>query len=128
MSGPLPPPVLLSLPTVADTARSGAVLGGWVMLQCDLAAGRAGRQFVGDCVIRSFRELTFRAPLFPEEALAIHAETIVLGRTSFTMRLTGIAEPDTPAARLLVTAEVVMVAIGSDGKPRIIQSEPSVAT
>jgi acyl-CoA hydrolase len=127
MTETLIPPVLLSVPTMADTARSGAVLGGWIMLQCDLAAGRAGRRFAGDCVIRSFRELTFHAPLFPEEALAIHVEVIAVGRTSFTLRLSGIAEPDMPTARALVSAEVVMVAIGSDGKSRMIQTDPPAA-
>lgn len=127
MSAPLSPPVLLSVPTMADATRKGAVLGGWIMLQCDLAAGRAGQLFAGDCVIRSFRELTFHAPLYPEQALAIHVETIAQGRTSFTLRLTGTAEPETANARLLVSAEVVMVAIGSDGRPRPLAPEASTS-
>lgn len=102
-----------------DQATSrGAIFGGWIMSQLDHAAGLAGRKLArGDVIIASVRELTFRGPLHPGEEFVISSAVTRRGNTSLTLALRGTAEPDGPA-RAVFDAEVVLVAVDSDGRPR----------
>lgn len=115
-------PVILTVPTVGDTAPSGAVLGGWIMMQIDHAAGRAGRLFAGDCVIRAIHDLTFHAPLRAGESLAIHARVVKTGRTSFRLELAGVAETGTT----IVDAALTMICVDLQGQPRPLSAEIAI--
>lgn len=108
-------PVILTVPTVGDTSPMGTVLGGWIMTQIDHAAGRAGRAFAGDCVIRAIRELTFHAPLRAGEDLSVFARVAGTGRTSFKLELVGFS-----GERMIVDAELTMICVDAAGHPRLI--------
>lgn len=110
-------PVILTVTQPADAGAGGTVFGGWIMGQFDHAAGRAGRALAGSCLIRTVQEMVFHAPLATGSDFAVHAREIGRGRTSFTLELAGIADPDgTP--RLIATARFIMVAIDAAGRPR----------
>ncbi|MTD99798.1 acyl-CoA thioesterase [Paracoccus sp. YIM 132242] len=112
-------PVILTVARPADAGMGMTVFGGWIMAQFDHAAGRAGRSVAGPCLIRAVHEMVFHAPLPVGSDLAVHARVARIGRTSFTLDLAGIADPD--GARVLVaTARVVMVATDKAGSPRAL--------
>lgn len=98
------------------------IFGGWLMSQCDHAAGFVGRREIGACIIRSFKELTFHAPLQAGEALSFFAEHKHTGRTSAVFALQAWAEAHS-APRLILSAEVILVAIDASGKPRPIEAK-----
>ncbi|MGO4853063.1 hotdog domain-containing protein [Phaeovulum sp. W22_SRMD_FR3] len=96
----------------------GAVTGAWILGALDTAAGIAGRRVSGgDALILSLQEARFHAPLTPGTAVDMTAEILRKGNTSFTLQFTLWAEPDTAPKRIL-TAQVVMVAVDAEGKPR----------
>lgn len=110
-------PFILTVATVADTSPAGTVLGGWIMMQIDHAAGRAGRLFAGDCVIRAIKDLTFHAPLRAGEDLAVYARVGETGRTSFKLQLACYS-----GDRLIVDAELTMIGVDVEGHPRAIKA------
>lgn len=112
-------PVILTVARPADAATGSTVFGGWIMAQFDHAAGRAGRAVAGACLIRAVQEMVFHAPLTVGSDFAVYAREAGRGRTSFTLDLAGIADPDgarTPVA----TARFIMVAIDAAGSPRAL--------
>lgn len=110
--------VLATMAPFDAVTPKGAVTGGWLMTQLDLAAGLAGRHFTGgEALILSIRDLTFKAPLHVAETFAIRAELTRTGNTSFNLLLSA-RGGDGDNAREILVAEVVMVAVDDDGKPR----------
>jgi len=112
-------PVILTVARPADAAFGSTVFGGWIMGQFDHAAGRAGRAVADNCLIRAVQEMVFHAPLGTGTDFAVHAREIGRGRTSFTLELAGIADPD-GAPCLIASARIVMVAIDAAGQPRAL--------
>jgi Acyl-CoA hydrolase len=111
-------PVLILVAPYDQVTPRGTIFGGWIMAQIDHAAGLAGRKIaVGDVMIVSIKELTFLGPLAPGEEFVIHTELTRRGNSSFTLSLSGTAEPVTEA-RPVMQAEVVLVAVDAAGKPR----------
>lgn len=113
-------PDIIAVPTVGDTAAGGFVLGGWIMTQIDHAAGRAGRLFVGPCLIRAIHELSFHAPLAAGEDLSIFATVGKTGRTSFRLEVEAVALDRTDARKVIATASITMICIDDAGQPRPI--------
>lgn len=112
-------PVILTVARPSDAAMGSTVFGGWIMAQFDHAAGRAGRAVAGACLIRAVQEMVFHAPLTVGSDFAVFAREAGRGRTSFTLELAGVADPDgdrTPIA----TARFVMVAVDAAGSPRAL--------
>lgn len=108
----------LVLPDVANL--HGGAFGGWIMGQCDLAAGILGRRHAGACVTKSVQELVFHAVLRVSDAFLIHGEIVREGRTSMTIDLTGWRESEEGTRELVVSARFVMVCIDGEGRPRAI--------
>ncbi len=108
----------LVLPDV--TNLHGGAFGGWIMGQCDLAAGITGRRHAGACVTKSVQELVFHAVLRVGDAFLIHGEIVREGRTSMTIDLAGWREDEEGAREKVVTARFVMVCIDGDGRPRAL--------
>lgn len=111
-------PVLLTVPVTGDTSSTGTVLGGWIMTQIDHAAGRAGRLFAGNCVIRAIHDLTFHAPLRAGEDLSIFARVDKTGRTSFRLEMEAVALDMTEARKVIATAALTMICVDDAGQPR----------
>ena len=118
MNRPNSAPVLITVPSHAETTPRGAILGGWIMTQLDHAAGLAGRKIAaGDALILSIKELIFRAPLHPGEKFAVYSDLTRRGGSSFNLSLSGWAEPDS-GCRLIFEADVLLVALDAEGKSR----------
>ncbi len=98
----------------------GGVFGGWVLGQCDLAAGLAGRRHAGACVTKAVQEFVFHAALRVGDAFHVHAEIVREGQSSLTVELQGWREPASGAAALVVTGRFVMVCVDADGRPRMV--------
>ncbi|MBR9651562.1 hypothetical protein IT775_10545 [Thalassobius aquimarinus] len=111
-------PVLVTVAPYDQATPRGAVLGGWILTQLDYAAGLAGRKISGgDALIVAIKELSFHAALHPGEEFTIHAELSRRGSSSFNLSVSAWAEPDAECRRIL-TADVLLVAVDEDGKPR----------
>lgn len=111
-------PTLVTVAPHSHATPRGAVTGAWIMGQLDVAAGLAGRKIAqGDALILSIKELTFHAALSAGAEFVIHADLTRRGNSSFNLFLSAWAEPDTDCS-LVMSADVVLVAIGADGKPR----------
>lgn len=115
---PVDPPVLATMAPFDAVTPRGAVTGGWILTQLDLAAGLAARRISGgDALILSIRELSFEAPLHAGEDFAIHAGLTRKGNTSFNLSLSAWAGTAAEARRIL-SADVLMVAVDEAGTPR----------
>lgn len=112
-------PVILTVARPADAAFGATVFGGWIMAQFDHAAGRAGRSVAGACLIRAVQEMVFHAPLTVGSDFAVHAREAGRGRTSFTLELAGIADPDGDRIPI-ASARFIMVAVDAAGSPRAL--------
>lgn len=120
---PSEPAVLITVAPYAEATPSGAIFGGWIMSQLDHAAGLAGRKMTGgNVIIASIKELNFHAALAAGEEFVMHATVTRHGNSSFNLSLSGWAEPDTESRRIM-TADVLLVAIDSNGKPRKYSSQ-----
>ena len=113
-------PAILTVALPGAAGAGDTVFGGWIMSQFDHAAGRAGRARAGGpCLIRAGRELVFHAGLRVGTDFAVYAREIRRGRTSLTLALEGLADPE--GARLrIASAEIVLVAVDAEGQPRAL--------
>ncbi|MFC3141125.1 acyl-CoA thioesterase [Psychromarinibacter halotolerans] len=116
-------PVIVTVAPYGEVTPRGAIFGGWILAQVDHAAGLAGRKITGgDVVIVSIKELTFHGPLYAGEEFVMTAEETRRGNTSFNLSITAVAEPDTQA-RQIMTADVLLVAVDGEGKPRKLSAQ-----
>jgi len=108
-----------------DTNAYGTIFGGVILSHIDLAsaveARRTGSQRF---VTRAMREVEFREPVFLGDVVNFFAETVRVGRTSITVRVSVEAERwgSGRGERVQVTeAEVVLVAVDAAGRPTPIR-------
>jgi acyl-CoA thioesterase YciA len=126
-----------------DTNNLGTIFGGVILSHIDLASAVEARKSGGPhrYVTKAMREVEFHEPVFLGDIVNFFTETIRIGRTSITVRVSVEAErwgtPITagssgplppPSAghgeRVKVTqAEVVLVAVNDQGKPVSIRPE-----
>jgi acyl-CoA thioesterase YciA len=72
------------------------------------------------------REVEFHAPVFLGDIVNFYTETVRIGRTSVTVRVTVVAERwgAGQGEQVKVTeAEVVLVAVDAQGRPRTVRDE-----
>src|SRR5437867_10231264 len=103
-----------------DTNPLGTIFGGLILSYIDQAgAVQARRHSDKKLVTVALHEVKFIAPVFVGDLVSIYTETIKIGTTSITVRVTVDARRCTaPHATVRVTqAEVVYVAIDEPGKP-----------
>ena len=135
MSERVPAIKVLLLPK--DTNAYGTIFGGVILSNIDLASAVQARTVAPHrYVTKAMREVEFHEPVFLGDIVSFFTETIRLGRTSITVRVSVEAErwgAVTPggaavAERIKVTeAEVVLVAVNSEGRPVPIRPEPQQA-
>lgn len=118
-AGPLQPAVrVIMMPK--DTNSHGTIFGGIILSHIDLAgAVEARRHAPGPLVTVAMKEVEFHAPVFVGNLVSFYTETLRLGRTSITVRVSVEVERGNEGTdRVLVTeAEVTFVHVGPDGKP-----------
>jgi len=112
-----------------DANYLGTIFGGVIMSYLDLAGVVEAQQYSDHKLVTvSMREVNFIAPVFVGDLVSFYTETLRIGRTSLTVRVTVDAmRAKLPHETVRVThAEIVYVAIDEAGKPvPVVQSTSS---
>jgi len=120
---------LLLLPK--DTNALGTIFGGVILSHIDLASAVEARKAASHrYVTKAMREVEFLEPVFLGDIVSFYTETVRVGRTSITVKVSVEAERwgSGRGERVKVTeAEVVLVAVDAKGRPTPIQGEPAPA-
>ena len=108
----------------ADTNPYGDIFGGWLMSIMDSAAGTvAARYSKGRAVTIAVDGMTFHKPVKIGDVVSVYAEVIATGRTSMKIDVSAWrrirAGEDTDR---VTHAVFTFVAIGDDGRPRVIET------
>ena len=128
MSPPRVPAIkVLLLPK--DTNAYGTIFGGVILSHIDLASAvEASKTARRRYVTKAMHEVEFHQPVFLGDLVNFFTETLRVGRTSITVKVSVEVERfvGSSAVALKVTeAEVVLVAVGADGRPTPILDPPS---
>jgi acyl-CoA thioesterase YciA len=123
---------LLLLPK--DTNAFGTIFGGVILSNIDLASAVEARKTAPHrYVTRAMHEVEFHEPVYLGDIVSFYTETVKVGRTSITVRVSVEAERwgsiHEPRAghgeRVKVTeAMVVLVAVNDQGRAVPIRPEP----
>ena len=108
-----------------DTNANGTIFGGIILSHVDLAgAVEAHRHAPGRIVTVAMDKVEFHAPVFVGNLVSFYTETLRLGRTSVTVKVSVEVERDYGRSdREKVTeAEVVYVQIDDYGRPKPLPS------
>ena len=112
-----------------DTNAFGTIFGGVILSNIDLASAVEARKVAAHrYVTKAMHEVEFHEPVFVGDLVGFYTETVRIGRTSVTVKVSVEAErwgtpPSAAGAighgeRVKVTeAEVVLVAINEHGRP-----------
>jgi acyl-CoA hydrolase len=108
--------------TQLDANLAGAVHGGVIMREVDVAAGTAAGRHAGRlCVTAAIDELSFLQPVEIGDVLIVRARVNDVGRTSLEVGVRVEAEPWQGGERRHTTsAYLVMVALDDDGRPATV--------
>jgi acyl-CoA thioesterase YciA len=113
-----------------DTNALGTIFGGIILSYLDQAgAVEAHRHVSGRLVTVAMREIVFHAPVFVGDLVSFYTETVRLGTTSITVRVTVEAVRQRPEPqRVKVTeAEVVYVHVDESNRPQPLPAAAGVA-
>jgi acyl-CoA thioesterase YciA len=123
MSARVPAIKVLLLPK--DTNALGTIFGGVILSHIDLASAvEARRAAPHRYVTKAIREVEFHAPVYVGDIVNFFTETTKVGRTSVTVKVLVEVErwSGGHGEHVKVTeAEVVLVAIGPDGRPTAVR-------
>ena len=104
-----------------DTNALGTIFGGVILSHIDLASAVEARKVARHrYVTKAMREVEFHEPVFLGDIVSFFTETVRVGRTSITVKVTVEAERwgGGEGERVMVTqAEVVLVAVDEQGQP-----------
>ena len=103
-----------------DTNALGTIFGGIILSYIDQAGAVEAHRHTPERVVTvALREVVFHEPVFVGDLVSFFTETLRLGRTSITVRVTVEAERgNRGAGRVKVTeAEVVYVRVDELGQP-----------
>jgi acyl-CoA thioesterase YciA len=115
-----------------DTNALGTIFGGVILSHIDLASAVEARK-TAPCrwVTKAMREVEFHEPVFLGDVVNFFTETVRVGRTSITVRVSVEAERwgGGRGEHVRVTeAEVVLVAVDESGRPApILRDRATVA-
>jgi acyl-CoA thioesterase YciA len=126
----LPAIKVLLLPK--DTNAYGTIFGGVILSHIDLASAvEASKTARRRYVTKAMREVEFHQPVFLGDLVNFFTETVRVGRTSITVKVSVEVERFVEGATLslkVTEAEVVLVAVGPDGRPTPILDPPGGAS
>lgn len=103
-----------------DTNSMGNIFGGVILSHLDLAAGEHARSVVPHrYVTKLIKEVEFIAPVLVGDTVSFFTETKRIGNTSITVKVLVCAERGVGKREAIkvTEAEVIMVAVGQDGRP-----------
>jgi acyl-CoA thioesterase YciA len=130
MSERIPAIKVLLLPK--DTNALGTIFGGVILSNIDLASAvEARKNGTHRFVTKAMREVEFHAPVFLGDIVSFFTETVRVGRTSITVRVSVEAERwgGGRGEHVKVTeAEVVLVAVDERGRPTPIAAPAPAST
>lgn len=116
-----------------DTNAYGTIFGGVILSQIDLASAVEARRFARRrYVTKALREVEFHAPVYLGDIVSFYTETLRVGRTSITVKVTVEVERwgESAAGQAgvgetvkVTEAEVVLVAVDESGNPTPIAPE-----
>lgn len=111
------------------TNALGTIFGGIILSHIDQAGAVEGHRHVkGKLVTVAMREVEFVAPVLVGDVVSFYADTLRVGRTSVTVKVTVEAERrlgPTPGRYLVTEAEVIYVHVDEDGRPTpILPDDP----
>jgi len=108
-----------------DTNALGTIFGGVILSHIDLASAVEARKVARHrYVTKAMREVEFHEPVFLGDIVNFFTETVRVGRTSITVKVTVEAERwgAGEGERVMVTqAEVVLVAVDEQGRPTAVR-------
>ncbi len=112
-----------------DTNALGTIFGGVILAHIDLASAVEARKAAPHrYVTKAMREVEFHQPVFLGDIVSFYTETLRIGRTSITVKVTVEAERwgGGGGEKVKVTeAEVVLVALDAAGRPTPIRGPQS---
>jgi acyl-CoA thioesterase YciA len=120
---PVGMPALRVVPMPADSNQHGDVFGGWIMAQVDIAgsipASLRAKGRVATVAVNSF---VFKQPVAIGDLVSFYARIARSGKTSVTVDVEVFAQrdPGTEMALKVTEATLTYVAIGTDGRPRLL--------
>ena len=108
----------------ADTNPYGDIFGGWLMSMMDSAAGTvAARYSRGRAVTIAVDGMTFHRPVKVGDVVSVYADVVSTGRSSMKIEVSAWRRIRAGEEMDRVThATFTFVAIGSDGRPRVIET------
>ena len=113
-----------------DTNAFGTIFGGIILSYIDQAGAVEARRTSNQAFVTvAIREVVFHSPVFVGDLVTFYTETIRVGHTSITVKVTveawGREGGDT---RLVTEAEVVYVAVDENRRPvAVVESAPPAA-
>lgn len=111
-----------------DTNELGTIFGGVILSHIDLASAVEARKIAPHrYVTKAMREVEFHQPVRLGDVVSFFTDTVRVGRTSITVRVSVEAErwADGVCQRVQVTqAEVVLVAVDAAGRPTPVRPGP----
>jgi acyl-CoA thioesterase YciA len=116
-----------------DTNAYGTIFGGVILSNIDLASAVEARKTAAyRYVTRAMHEVEFHEPVYLGDVVSFFTETVRVGRTSVTVRVTVEAErwgggsqmPSDGRTVKVTEAEVVLVAVDERGRPVPVRPEP----
>jgi acyl-CoA thioesterase YciA len=114
-----------------DTNALGTIFGGVILSHVDLASAvEAMKVAPHRYVTKAMREVEFHEPVFLGDLVNFFTETVRIGRTSITVKVTVEAEhlrSGTGRTVKVTEAEVVLVAVDETGRPIPIRPEDGTA-
>ena len=125
-------PAIRVLMMPRDTNAHGTIFGGVILSYIDQAGAiEARRQGVGMMLTVSMDKVVFHQPVHVGDLVSFWTETLRVGTTSITTKVTVEAIRGDARERVTVTeAQVVYVQIGENGRPKPIRtsSAPSASS
>jgi acyl-CoA thioesterase YciA len=110
-----------------DTNALGTIFGGVILSNIDLASAVEARKLAARrYVTKAMHEVEFHQPVFLGDIVSFYTETLRVGRTSITVRVSVEAErwgAGRGETVKVTEAEVVLVAVDESGKPTPIAAE-----
>lgn len=103
-----------------DTNAMGTIFGGIILSYIDLAGAVEARRTTSQVIVTvAMREVVFHAPVFVGDLVTFYTETVRVGRTSITAKVSveACARDGAGDTRLVTEAEVVYVAVDDGRKP-----------
>ena len=134
MSDRIPAIKLLLLPK--DTNAFGTIFGGVILSNIDLASAVEARKTASHrYVTRAMHQVEFHQPVFLGDIVSFYTETVRVGRTSITVRVSveaerwGVSPVASGHGELVEVTEavVVLVAVNDQGKSVPIRPDPMQA-